>query len=138
MVFHQFFEVITVLSTSREFSQFCNHYNIYHKTSSPHFQQSKGEAERLWKKASDKNLALLDYRSTPLTDIDLSPAQILMGRRLKNLLPSSSRVLEPTSTRRVSHSQVRSKLREDKKMAGKYYNKSSRDLQPLIATWSTR
>lgn len=48
-------------------------YGIQHEMSSPHFQSSSGEAERavqtirnLWKKADDKQLVLLDYRTTSL------------------------------------------------------------------------
>ena len=51
------------------------------------YPKANGEVERavqtvkkLWRKNDDKHLALLDYRTTPLPDIDLSPAQLLMGR----------------------------------------------------------
>ncbi|XP_031569327.1 uncharacterized protein K02A2.6-like [Actinia tenebrosa] len=89
---------------SAEFSRFCKEYGIIHKPSSPHFQSSNGEAERavqtvkqLWKKATDKHLALLDYRTTPLEGLSLSPAQLLMGRRPRNVLPPTSAILRPTS-----------------------------------------
>ena len=61
-----------------------------------------GEAERavqtvksLWRKALDRQLALLDYRTTPLEGINMSPAQLLMGRRPQNKLPASEEVLAP-------------------------------------------
>jgi hypothetical protein len=41
------------------------------------------------------NKALLDYRNTPLVGIELSPAQLQIGRRLKSSLPTSSALLEP-------------------------------------------
>ena len=73
--------------SSSEFDNFCRDYQIQHKTSSPYFPQSNGEMERavqtvkkMWKKCSDKQLALLDYRTTPLPSCDLSPAELLMGR----------------------------------------------------------
>ena len=76
--------------SSSEFKTFCVEHGIDHQTSSPHFQSSNGEAERavqtvkrLWSKSQNKNLALLDYRTTPLDGVNLSPAQLLMGRRPK-------------------------------------------------------
>lgn len=57
---------------SEEFKDFCGSYGISHITSSPHTPHSNGEAERavqtvkrLWNKAPDRHLALLDYRTTP-------------------------------------------------------------------------
>ena len=87
---------------SKEFRSFCDQYGIQHVTSSPHFQSSNGEAERaiqtvkkLWRKSDDKYLSLLDYRTTPLETINLSPAQLLMGRRPRNTLPTRSDLLKP-------------------------------------------
>lgn len=64
---------------------------------------SNGEAEqavqtvkKLWRKAPDKHLALLDYRTTPLESVGLLPAQLLMGRRPRNKLPSARALLKPT------------------------------------------
>ena len=72
--------------SSMEFKNFCREHGIQHETSSPHFQSSNGEAERavqtvkrLWSKSRDKNLALLDYRTTPLEGINRSPSQLLMA-----------------------------------------------------------
>lgn len=88
--------------TSEEFKEFCESYGIQHKTSSPHTPHSNGEAERavqtvkrLWSKTPDKHLALLDYRTTPLESVGLSPAQLLMGRRPRNKLPTARALLRP-------------------------------------------
>ena len=86
--------------------QFCylQDIGIEHERSSPHFQSSNGEAERavqtvkcLWRKWEDKQFALLDFRTTPLENINLSPAQLLMGRRPRNTLPASEDLLKPTT-----------------------------------------
>ena len=89
--------------SSQEFRQFCASYHIEHVTSSPRYPQSNGEAERavqtvkrLWRKCEDKQLALLNYRTSPLASCNKSPAQLLMGRRPRNLLPRSTHVLRPT------------------------------------------
>ena len=73
-------------------------YGIRHKTSSPHLPRSNGGAERavhtgkrLWLKATDRHLAQLNYRTTPLEGINLSPVQLLMGRRSRNTLPMARR-----------------------------------------------
>jgi len=80
--------------TSQEFQEFCSSWGIHHVTSSPHYQKA-GLAERaiqtvkrLWKKGADQHLSLLDYNSTPMEGYNASPAQLLMGRRLRNNLPT--------------------------------------------------
>ena len=72
--------------TSEEFARFCREYGITHKTSSPYCLSINSEAERAvqtvkrqWRKALDRQLALLDCRTTPLQGLNLSPAQLLMG-----------------------------------------------------------
>ena len=120
--------------SSSDFQQFCKEYGVDHITSSPHFPQSNGEAERgiqtvkrLWKKVKDKQKALLDYRTTPLEGINQSPAQLLMGRRPRNTLPSSRKLLEHTSYNRESvqrHFQM-------EKMKQKQYYDSRPGVKPL-------
>ena len=79
---------------SMEFEEFARHYHFVHITSSPHYPQSNGQAERtvltvkkLLKLANDPYMALLTYRSTPLPWCKLSPAELLMGRVLRTTLP---------------------------------------------------
>ena len=66
-------------------------------TSSPLYAQSNGKAEKgvhivkqLLKKAQESNsdpyLALLSYRASPL-EHGMSPAELLMGRRLRTTIP---------------------------------------------------
>jgi hypothetical protein len=45
-------------------------------------------------KAKDQHKAILDYRNTPL-DMELSPAQLFLNRRLKTSLPTSAQLLMP-------------------------------------------
>ncbi|XP_044731834.1 uncharacterized protein K02A2.6-like isoform X2 [Chrysoperla carnea] len=91
--------------TSQEFQIFMNQWNIKHRISSPHFARSNGLAERyvqegkiLLKKCikenSDIYLALLNNRNTPRGNIG-SPAQRLMGRKTKSLLPCPPHGLQP-------------------------------------------
>jgi hypothetical protein len=82
---------------SGEFAKFAKEYGFIHITTSPHFPQANGQAERfvqtvknLIKKSKDPYKALLDYRNTLLERIELSRAQLQIGRRLKSSLPTSS------------------------------------------------
>ncbi|XP_060083464.1 uncharacterized protein K02A2.6-like [Ylistrum balloti] len=90
----------------REFQRFTKEFGFEHRTSSPMFPQSNGMAEKavqtvkkLLKKAKqdgrDPYLALLDHRSTPRDSNLGSPAQRLMSRRTKTLLPTSETLLKP-------------------------------------------
>lgn len=88
---------------SAEFAQFAKNWGIKHITSSPRFPRSNGEVERavktvksLLKKGDvdDCTRALLSYRSTPLAG-GYSPAELLMGRKLRTTLPVMQSVLTP-------------------------------------------
>ncbi|XP_027869193.1 uncharacterized protein K02A2.6-like [Xiphophorus couchianus] len=83
------------------FATFAKLYGFSHITSSPRYPQSNGEAERavktiknLLKKAADPYLALLAYRATPLWN-GYSPAELLMGRRLRTTVPTLPSLLRP-------------------------------------------
>ncbi|XP_063404228.1 uncharacterized protein K02A2.6-like [Mytilus trossulus] len=86
----------------REFAQFAKEYGFVHTTTSPHYPQANGQAERfvqtvknVIKKSKDPYKAMLDYRNTPLDEIELSPAQLHLGRRLKSSLPTSALLGKP-------------------------------------------
>ena len=88
--------------SSQEFKGFAKAYNFEHITSSPYYSQGNREAERavktvksLLKDSSDPNLALLSYRSTPLSWCGHSPAELLMGRQIHSALPISTKSLTP-------------------------------------------
>ena len=84
-----------------DFSTFATDCQFIHVTSSPRYPKANGEAERavgtikrLLKKSKDLNSVLLNYRVTPL-DNGYSPAELLMGRRLKSKIPCLSQHLMP-------------------------------------------
>ena len=86
---------------SEEFRRFSDSYAFEHVTSSPHYPQANGEAERavqtikgLMKKCDDFYLSLLMYRNTKLHN-GFSPAQLSMGRRLKTRVPCLPESLVP-------------------------------------------
>ena len=88
--------------SSQEFAEFAKMYNFEHTTSSPYFPQSNGMAERTVKtvksllaESRDPYMALLTYRTTPFPWCNLSPAELLMGRRLRSNLPVQGDQLIP-------------------------------------------
>ena len=87
--------------TSSEFAEFSKRYNFTHRVTSPHHPQSNGEAERAVRTAKhvlrqkEPCMALLSYRNAPLHGQAYSPAQLLMGRRLRTTLPTLSHHMKP-------------------------------------------
>ena len=97
---------------SEEFSQFLKVWGIHHRKSSVEYPQSNGRAEvgvktmkRIIRDCTSNNgdlnndkalAAILQYRNTPLPDIDLSPAQILFHRNLKDSFTIPSFPLPPS------------------------------------------
>ncbi|KAE8291509.1 Retrovirus-related Pol polyprotein from transposon 17.6 Protease [Larimichthys crocea] len=133
----------------KEFQDFAQEYDFCHVTSSPLYAQSNGKAEKgvhivkqLLKKAqeshSDPYLALLSYRASPL-EHGLSPAEILMGRRLRTTLPYTSE---------QKQKEVKQKLKDLQKRQKANYDKSTKSLVPLArhdtvrihdsSTWSKK
>jgi len=87
---------------SQEFTEFSSDYQFTHITSSTHFPSSNGQAERtvqtverLKKDADDRFAVLLSYRVTPLPWCSLSPAELLIGRKLRSCLPQTIESLTP-------------------------------------------
>ena len=88
--------------SSAEFQEFSEDWGFHHVTSSPGYPQSNGQSERtvqtvksMLEKADDPYKALLSYRNTPLDEVNLSPSQMLMGRRLRTQIPMTREMLKP-------------------------------------------
>ena len=120
--------------SSEEFKNFASEWNFTHVTSSPHFPQSNGAAERAVKiakdilKQDDVFLALLTYRSTPLPELGASPAELAFGRRLRTTLPTLPKTLLP---RTVDPDTVRRRDETAKARQAKYHD-SRHGARPLF------
>ena len=123
---------------SAEFAVFMKQKGITHVTSSPHYAQSNGKAENavktlklLFAKAKQSGeseyMALLDWRNTPSEGMSTSPAQRLMGRRCKTLLPTAGTLLKP---RYDTDADTRA-LAGRKRRQSFYYNQHARLLTPI-------
>ncbi|XP_056000230.1 uncharacterized protein K02A2.6-like [Ostrea edulis] len=86
--------------TSAEFHSFAERYHIVQTFSSPYYPQSNRAAENAVKIAKilrqdDIFLALMSYRATPIEATGMSPAEMLMGRKIGTLLPALPETLDP-------------------------------------------
>lgn len=91
---------------SQLFKTFCDDWEIVHRNTSPYNKQSNGQVEaavkvvkRIMKKGlfsnEDPYLGLLNYRNTPLESAGKSPAQLLMGRRTRTMMPTNKNLYRP-------------------------------------------
>lgn len=119
--------------SSEQFAEFTNKYGFSHITSSPKYPQSNGAAERAVRTIKDllkKNrmqdedmyMAMLAYKSTAL-DNGLSPAELLMGRKLRTTVPILPQELTPKLT---NHRQLCMKESQQKDKQRKNFNKRHR------------
>ena len=129
---------------SDEFRKFIEGWGIEHTTTSPHHSQANGKCEaavkvakrmlrKTTKSGEDQYLALLNVRNVPTQGVDSSPAQRLLGRRTRTLLPTTQSLLEPRNPVNP-HESVH--LRSNQERQAKYYNRTARDL-PILKPGDT-
>ncbi len=123
--------------SATEFSAFARDWQFKHLTSSPRYPQFNGRAENAVKtcktlmtkaKAAgqDPLLAFLDWRNTPTEGLGSSPAQRLMGRRTRTLLPTHKNLLKQPINEGTRDKRAARKLGQIR-----HYNKTHHPLQPL-------
>lgn len=99
--------------------------------SSPLYPKSNGLAERavqiiknIFKKATSEEevfVALMEYRSTPIKDMNLSPAQLLMNKRIRTKLPINKSLLNPKIDTNAHH-----QLSKKSQNCKKYYDRCAK------------
>ncbi|KAG8179926.1 hypothetical protein JTE90_025251 [Oedothorax gibbosus] len=119
-----------------ESNEFCKDWDIFFNPSSHGFSHSNGQVERgvqavkniLIKAAHDNSnphLVLMEYRNTPMDGLP-SPAEILMGRPLRTLVPTLPSQLTP----HYDFSSTKERLNYRQQRQHKY-DVHARPLQPL-------
>ena len=115
--------------TSVEFKDFLKHWQVEHRVSSPRNLQSNGMAERCiqtmrasliktMEEGKDVDLALLTYKTTPLSHRLQSPEGLLNSRKYKTLLPTW---IVPTRLQE-SYKQI---MDQGKQIQAQLYNKNT-------------
>ena len=124
--------------SSAAFQEFSHTYGFTYVTSSPLYPQSNGLCERTVQtvknvlqnckeSGQDPHLAMLCFRTTPLSHDLPSPAELLNGRVYQTNLPAVSK---PSSSN--GDVNVKLQLRQDKQKA-QYDKTAKQPLQPLFA-----
>ncbi|UYV66789.1 K02A2.6-like [Cordylochernes scorpioides] len=123
---------------SKEFQNFTRTWNIVHVTSSPYHAQSIGMVKRtvqtlkkLLKRcreeSTDPYLALLNLRNTPHKKLP-SPAQILMSRKLRSIIPSKTSQFVPSM---INNEAIQKQLVDNQVKMKTYYDRHTRPADPL-------
>ncbi|XP_021360877.1 uncharacterized protein LOC110455216 [Mizuhopecten yessoensis] len=120
---------------SAEFREFAREYGFEHTTTSPYHAQSNGQVERMVQtvkrllfKAKDPYLALLEYRNTRIDGVEMSPAQMFLGRRLKTPLPATAPLLTTNANTQIY---VSLKLRQARQQENFNKHAMQKPLKPL-------
>ena len=122
---------------SSEFRKFAKDWDFEHRTSSPGNSKDNGKVKSAVKTAknllrkvlsarTDPYIAILDYRNTPTQGMESNPAQRLMNRRTRTLLPTT--LVQPRAPQSERHIQ---ELNGRQFQQSKYYNQHPRDLPTL-------
>jgi hypothetical protein len=122
---------------SAEFRQFCTSWGIDMVTSSPTYYRSHGLVERCVqiikqmlrksREAGDDSFqALLELRNTPLSGIGYSPAELLMSRRLRTMVPVMASALTPKVVNNAREILLQRQVGQKKD-----YDRGTRPLAPL-------
>ncbi|XP_055543275.1 uncharacterized protein LOC129728833 [Wyeomyia smithii] len=127
---------------SFECAKYGNKNNIRFTFSSPRHPQSNGLAEKAV--AIAKNILkrcyelgevdqfqyrLLEYNTTPVAGMQLTPSQLFFGRQLKTRLPVDDTLL---TRENIAESVVRSKFNQKRAVQKSNYDKNARPLLPLV------
>ena len=129
--------------SSTLFREFATEYGFTHLTSSPNYPQGNGAAERavktvkgLLRKKEDQYVALLAHRSTPLEN-GYSPAELLMGRELRTIIPVTTPQLHPRLPKfsELKNKEKRIKERQCVNFNTRHHAKDLKPFQSGDAVW---
>lgn len=110
---------------STEFRNFNKEWDVVHNPTSPHFPRSNGQVERTIQtikatmtkalsEGKETSMVLLNYRATPMNGL-LSPAEMLMGRRIRTFIPAHPKTLLPHYPHRFFQKRLQSRQKAQHK-----------------------
>lgn len=119
--------------SSETFRLFAQAYQFQHKTSSPYHPQSNGKAERTVQTVLERLKKKTMTHTSHCSIIEIhhqveSPAQQLMGRRTKTLLPTSITLLKPKT---VGTKTVTNDIKKRQQQQKHYYDRQTKPLSSL-------
>ena len=133
--------------SSTSFDDFLKFWGVHHRKSSVSYPQSNGRAElgvKSMKRLIEENsapdgslntnkfaAAMLQYRNTPIPDLELSPAQLLLHRQLKDTIPSHPKHYQVNKDWILSAIERESLYAKRNKVVEQEYNRKSHSLPPL-------
>lgn len=114
------------------FRKFCSLNDIQLTTTSPMFAQSNGFSEKsvqiaknMLKKCRDSDTelwqALLEYRNTPVKEVNASPVELLMSRKTRTLIPAYQNLFSPKVIPNISNN-----IKVNRQRQKHYYDQNSR------------
>lgn len=123
--------------SSQEFRKFAKEWDFEIINSSPRYPKSNGQAESavkiaksIIKKCYDLNkdiyTAIMEYRNTPIKDVECSPSQALMSRRVRTKIPINRELLKPEV-----QLNVKEKIVKKQNVSKYYYDKNAKSLSEL-------
>lgn len=126
---------------SADFDRFATDFNIKFKYSSPRYPQSNGLAEKgvaiaknILKRCYEANevdqfqYRLLEYNTTPIASMRLTPSELFFGRLIKTRLPVSRELLVRNN---VGEEEVQERIIKRKMGQRYYYDRNAKTLPPL-------
>ena len=126
---------------SREFDNYASEFNIKFKFSSPRYPQSNGLAEKgvaiaknILKRCYEANevalyqYRILEYNTTPVAGMQLSPSTLFFGRLIKTKLPVSGSLLTRNN---LTEDFVQEKIERKKSRQKYYYDRNVKSLPVL-------
>ena len=134
---------------AHQFQTFLSEWGVRHRKSSAHYPQSNGRAELAVKAAkriicdnvstngsldNDRAAkAIMQHRNTPIPEVGLSPAQVLLHRQLRDHIPANPKHYEPHPEWVISASDREKAFAKRNADIASRYNSVSHHLQVLEA-----
>ena len=104
----------------------------YHKSTLPSSKQAHGEVSSNCKESAHQSkaryLGLLEYRNTPIDDV-ASPAQLLMSRQVRSIVPTTEAQLQPNV---LDPHKIREKLKLKQQKEKYYFDQHTRHLPAFM------